>query len=384
MIRSKVIIIYLMSICLLLAGCWDLDENERMFYVHGLGIDFKDGNFEVALQIISFSNVAKSDQTNQDLIQSEVTTFTGKTPDEAFTKTYNALAEKVFWGHFSFFIIGEGALKNNRINYLINDLTRFSDTRYNTWVYVTDEPLNDFLLAVPLLKRAITLTKLADPRNSHNQISYVEPLTLRKLILHLNEPSHEANIPYVRFKTGWQNQKGVDDQTVETGGAGVVSNKEFKGYLIDKDADGLKWLNNESIQARVTSTLEDNSYFSVTAKKIHSKIVPIINGNSVQFDLNISLNVALGSFSGKVDVEDIKKHVIKQVEKEVNDTYKKGLELEADVYKLSEILYRKDVKLLKKLAKDGNLPLTEDSIRNINITIQKVESGRKSFEETIE
>jgi len=382
--KKIVILLYLICFSSVLAGCWDLDENERMYYVHGAGIDYKDGLYEVSLQIISFSNVAKSDQVNQDAIQSEVTTFTGKTPDEAFSKHYNALDEKVFWGHFSFIVFGQDALKDNRLNAMINDVTRYSDTRYNTWVYTTKEPLKDLLIALPLLKRSITLTKLADPLNSFEQQSYVEPINIRKLILHLNEPGYEVNIPFVEFKSGWMNQKGMEDQTIEIGGVGIISKNEFKGIIKNKDADGLKWVSKETISARVTSTFENNEPFSATANDITFKIEPIMNGNDVKFDINVTLTASLGSFTGKVNATDIKKAVSKQIKKEIEDTYKKGLEMDVDIYELSEVLYRKNLKLFKKLENEGKIELTEDSIRNIEVDVQKVETGRKSFEETIE
>lgn len=55
-----------------------------------------------------------------------------------------------------------------------------------------------------------------------------------------------------------------------------------------------------------------------------------------------------------------------------------------DIYRLSEVLYRNNVKVWKKIHTDGMIPLTEDSIRNIDIIVESLESGRKSFENTVE
>lgn len=64
-------------------------------------------------------------------------------------------------------------------------------------------------------------------------------------------------------------------------------------------------------------------------------------------------------------------------------TFEEGLKMDADVFRLSEYLYRDNVKAWKKLEKDGKIPLTKDSIRKIDIHINKVSPGRKTFEETI-
>ncbi len=64
-------------------------------------------------------------------------------------------------------------------------------------------------------------------------------------------------------------------------------------------------------------------------------------------------------------------------------TYKTGLQLDVDIYRLSEHLYRNNVKVWKTLETNGKIPLTEESIRKINVEIDKIKSGRKTFTETI-
>jgi len=64
-------------------------------------------------------------------------------------------------------------------------------------------------------------------------------------------------------------------------------------------------------------------------------------------------------------------------------TFEEGLKLDADVFRLSEYLYRGNVKTWKKLEKDGKIPLSKDSISKIDIHINKVSPGRKTFAETV-
>ncbi len=44
----------------------------------------------------------------------------------------------------------------------------------------------------------------------------------------------------------------------------------------------------------------------------------------------------------------MRKNIAKQIEKEIKETYQEGLKLDADVYRLSEYLYRSNVKVWKK------------------------------------
>ncbi|RUL54011.1 Ger(x)C family spore germination protein [Lysinibacillus antri] len=366
-----------------LSGCWDLNESERMYYIHSLAIDYIDGEYEVYMQLISFGNVAKSEQLNQDIIQSEVSSEKGKTVDEAFFKLYHAIDERIFWGHLSFIVLSEEALKNNRINSLLNLLTRYRETRYQTWVYCTDEPLNEFLKIVPLLKRSITLSKLADPLNSYEQESFIEPMNLRQLLIQINEPSYEAKIPYVKLKDDWETQKG-SNKSVKVAGVGIISRENYKGSILEDSAHGIKWLTNKTARGPITSRLDDSQYITAAVEDLKVKVKPIVEGNNVRFDINLTLTVGLNSFSSKLTVTEIKKAITKEVQKEIKDTFKKGLKLNVDIYRLSEVLYRDNVKVWKKLQKDGKIELTENSIRNINVAVEKVATGRKSFEPVVE
>lgn len=274
-------------------------------------------------------------------------------------------------------------MKENRLNSVINALTRFPDTRYLTWIYSTDEPLSEFLTVTPLLKRSITLTRLADPQNSYEKESFIEPMNVRRLLIDLNEPGHEVNIPYVRLKEGWQTQK-EPDKSIETAGVGIITPHTFKGYIKGEKANGLKWLSNETVQSRITTNTDGNQYISVTVKNLKTTITPIVKGNNVKFDINIALTASLSSFTGNISTKDIEKAVIKQVKKEVKDTYNAGLEKETDIYRLSEVIYRQKVNFWRDNQKNGKIDLSEDSIQRINVVVQQIESGRKSYKESIQ
>ncbi|SOC15901.1 Ger(x)C family germination protein [Ureibacillus xyleni] len=376
-------VILLFWLCTILSGCWDLKEVERMFYIHGLGVDYKDGLYEITFQLISFSNVAKTEQVNQDVIQSEVSTAKGKTPDEAIFDLYHAIDEVVYWGHLQFIVFSDEVLKEKRLDPVINMITRFRDTRYQTWVYSTDKSIEDFLLVTPLLKRSITLTKLADPLNSYDQASFVKPITLRQLIIELNEPNHEARMPAIKLKEDWKTQKGPD-KSVEFEGYGVVSKLGFKGFIKDDDAHGIQWVMEETKRGQITTTTKGNQDLTIIIQNVKPKIIPIVNGDSVKFDIDVRLTGSLNDFIGDLKSDEIKEVIRKKVAEEILVSYKAALEKNIDIYRLSEVLYRDNVKLWKKIHKDGIIPLTEDSIRNINIKVEKLDTGRKSFEDTIE
>ena len=48
--------------CLILSGCWDHNEPERLLYINGIGVHYKEnGDVEVYLQIINLQGLAKQE-----------------------------------------------------------------------------------------------------------------------------------------------------------------------------------------------------------------------------------------------------------------------------------------------------------------------------------
>ncbi|WP_053588721.1 Ger(x)C family spore germination C-terminal domain-containing protein [Bacillus sp. FJAT-22090] len=126
------------------------------------------------------------------------------------------------------------------------------------------------------------------------------------------------------------------------------------------------------------------NYMIVILDDIKVKVDPIVNNDVVKFDINVSVNADVSVFQGNITSEEIRKGVIKQVKKEINETYKEGIKNDIDIYRLSEQVYRKNVKTWKKQQTDGKIKLNGDSIRNLNVSVIKVYSGRNSFKETIQ
>lgn len=382
---NKKIVILLFVFTTLLSGCWDVTEPQRMYYVHALGIDFKDDHYETYMQIVDFTNIAKSEQpTNPDAPQAEIGHAKGKTIEESLFDLYHSIDQKAFWGHITYIVLSEEVMKSNKVNQVIDFLTRFRETRYQIWVYGTKEPLNNLLVVTPINNKALTLSKLGDPLNSFRQESFVRPINLRELVIGLNEPSHEVYLPLVSIDKGWVSSKG-ESESIELKGIALLSKEGFKGVITQDKANGIKWMTNKTIRGEVTGQMgENNTFVTVTLEHIKVEIKPVVKNDNVQFDIDIKMEANVLGITEKITTTEIRQEVKKQVKKEVRETYKEGLALNTDIFRLSEQLYRKDVKNWKKLEKNGKIELTEDSIRNINVTVVKVNPGRESFIETIE
>ncbi|MEC1177589.1 Ger(x)C family spore germination protein [Metasolibacillus meyeri] len=362
---------------LLLASCWDNNEPERMLYIHGVGVDYKDGQFEIYAQLLDFSNIAKSDQPSTDAIQTEVGHATGRTIDEAAVNLYRAVDQRILWGHLSYVVFSKQLLESAQVEQVIDSFVRYRETRYTMWVYTSDEPLGELLLVTPILNKGMTFSRMADPLNSYQQDSFIEPINLRKLLIHLDEPGHEVNVPLVVSGDKWETPKGVDP-VYEIQGISAITKSQLKGSLFDGDAEGLRWMSNDTARAQIT--LKDDgdqkSYTTIIVDKVKRKITPIEEGGQLRFDISIEVDITTSGRDGREGEEKLKKEITGQIKKEVERTYAKSLEQDMDVYRLSEQAYRQKLKAWQRLNDNGRIHLTEQSIRKLDVSINKIKTER--------
>ncbi|WP_418301005.1 Ger(x)C family spore germination protein [Lysinibacillus fusiformis] len=383
--KNIMLVILMLTTTLLMSGCWDVTEPQRMYYVQGVGVDYKDNEYIAYIQLMNFANVAKTEQSNPQAAPTEVGKATGKTIEEAIYKLYRSMDQEVFWGHMTFLLFSEKAMESEHAIPIIDTFLRFRETRYHIWVYCTQDPIEEVLLVSPILEKSPTATKLSNPKNTSKQESFVEPVNLRQLVIGLNEPNHEMKVPFISINKDWETAKESRTETVFAG-VGILSKNSFKGFIKGNTARGIEWMNDATKQGEITIKLnnsEERDYLTVDIKKLDVNVKPIVQNNQVKFEVYLKFNTILNGFKGTVTPSQVRKKVESEVKKEIMATFQEGLNMDADVYRLSEYLYRDNVKMWKKIQKDGKIPLTKDSISKIDIHINKVSPGRKSFEETI-
>lgn len=369
---------------MLLSGCWDVTEPQRMYYVHGVGVDFKDNQYEVFLQLINFADVAKTESMNTQAAKAEIGRAKGKNLEEAIYKLYRSIDQEVFWGHMAYLVLTEEAMKSEHAISVIDSFLRFRETRYQMYIHCTQEPLEEILLISPILDKSLPNSKLTSPLKTGFVEAYIEPVTFRNLILELNEPSHEAALPLISINKEWKDSEKESEKETHLQGLGILSKDGFKGMIKGDKARGTQWMKKHTTRGDLTFKLDSSEeYLTVDLEKRDFEIKPIVKGNEVQFEIDIQVNATVNGFKGKVTSDEVRKGIIKELTKEIKTTYEAGLNLDVDIYRLSEYLYRDNVKAWKRLEKDGKVPLTKDSISKINVTVNKINPGRKTFQETI-
>lgn len=366
-----------------LFGCMDKKEQERMFYMHGLGVDYQDGEHIVYAQIINFANVAKSEQPRTDIEQSEVMQGRGKTMVDAIYNFYRSVDEYVYWGNLTYIVFSEEVLKNGKMNMVLEAITRFIETRYQVWVYSTKEPVEDVLLVTPINFSSIILSKLSDPENSFEVDAYVHPVNIRELFIGLNEPGHELPIPAIGTWDNRQNSKG-SQKAIAYDGVGIVTPTGFKGTITDGSLEGFKWMHENTSIGEVTFLYDsEDTPTEVLITKVRVKTKPKVDRGEIKFDVQVKVTATVNSISTNADVDELKKRIEEEIRREILVTYHAALEIDADIFRFSEQAYRKSFKEWKRVEEEGRIPLTEDTLDTVDVKVTKLVGGKKFLNPSI-
>lgn len=369
---------------LLLTGCWDSYEPDRMVYVHGIGIDYKDGYYTVYLQLLNLGMLAKKESGGgTEETKVEVGKASGKTVDEAIFNLYRSSQRRIFWGHLAVIVFTEEALQAQGLSHAVDLFDRYRETRYRTWMYATREQLDKLLTAVPVMELSTALSRLSDPYASYDQRSLLKPVDMRELLIFLNEPPHEVVIPLVGIDAdSWRTNSGKRE-AIQWQGAAVVTSDSFKRRLSLKEAAGLKWINKNLKREDLRIRKGPYKDTSILIYHLDVHIEPIIRKGNIRFEVKIKAKANLRELNHSVNLKELAQEAEKVIAKEIKDTFKTGLKVEADLLRLSEILYRKNVQAWKRVEQQGAIPLTEQSLEKVKIHVEIVEGEKQRKEPTL-
>lgn len=382
--RSKWIIISCLLL-FILAGCGGKRESERMFYVYGLGIDYQDDEYIAHVQIINFSNVAKSEEPRSDIEQFEIVTAKGKSFDQAVYRLYRSVDEYIYWGNLTYLVVTEEALKQGKLDSIMDVTVRFIDTRYQVLVYSTNGDVKEILLTTPIIHSSAILSKLGDPENTFAQNSFVEEVSIRELIIGLKEPSHEKGVPSISLVENRETAKGKR-KAITFEGVGIITPSGFKGTIKGDAALGLKWMNKNTENGSITLNYEPNNpstMAEILINNVRVKIKPLVNQKQVTFDIQVKVDAFVDSINSPVNAKKLEKRIEEEVKKEIIKTYEAALAMDTDIFRLSEQVYRKELATWKQLEENGKVPLSKDSIQNLKVKVSKLKLGKKQLTPTI-
>ncbi|NIK78579.1 Ger(x)C family germination protein [Paenibacillus castaneae] len=358
----------------MLTGCWGAREIEHMIYVNTVGIDYVNDQVVVYVQMVNFSGIAKKESGQAQPQKTFIGKSQGDSFDTAIFNLYASSPQRIVWSNVKTIVFSDKALKHGIINQVLEVWDRYYEFRYTVWAMATKEPMEQVLNTSSISDLSVIYSQLNSPMRTYEQSSIITPLYLYKFIWKWKEKGQTVLLPYLDIVNSWTDNN-KPSPNLGMGGVCVLDNRKFRGCLESHDVLGLRWLDNNTI--RTPLVIRDKKSFKalMVMNKIKSKIHPKLKHGKPVFDITVSMQATLPQINMSLHKTKLEQQATKEIKDQIMETYRKGLEMNTDVFGLSGIFYRSMPNAWNKLNDNGKIPLDQSSIENIVIKVNLVNGG---------
>lgn len=362
---------------LLLTGCWNSKDVQKMAYVTALGFDYADGKIVSYVQVLNFANVAKG-ETSQ--VGKAVPVWVGKgegiTITESLTDIYSTSQIRVFWGHIKAIVYTENFMQEGkRIKEAYDMVNRYREIRYNVLLYGTKDNLRDIFIQKSLLNFSPIDTVMSTPSQIYTQRSFILPVYGFKLIAQFNEAGSPIMLPSITVAKGDWTEDQKKKSMLRINGAYFFRKLDMIGWLPENDLAGYRWLQQKLERSPINVPDNSDPAVALVLTKPRFKVTTVFDGE-VKYNIRVKLKAYLDEMTRDITEQEIEDQAAQVIKEQIMSTYKKGLRIKADIFKLEEALYRNHPKEWREYHTRGEFLLTPESINEIDVKVSLLHTGK--------
>lgn len=372
--KLAVLVFFLFPI---LTGCWNMRELEHMFYAHAVGIDYKDGQYKLYVQILDFSTLGKKESggAKGNSAGAWVGKGMGNSIQSALHQLYATSQRRIYWGHLTSVVVSEAVMKLG-IHDILDLLTRYNELRYTLWVFGTRDPIEEVMLASPILESTPVYSQLGDPYDVYNQSSFIPPKRLYRLIVEMREPGKTPRLPMITLSKGQWTDKKEKYSALKIEGVGLLKAGKWNGWLSKEEVRGTRWLEGRAERIPLIIDSKKQPVAAIIFENPKHRITPEIRNGKVYFRIKLTVKGSVGEVDKEVSEPFLKSRSEKLIQEEIRRTFMQGLKHKADILNLSDSLYRKRPQEWRRIAKSREFPLQAESLQSIDVNVRIKNSGR--------
>lgn len=306
--------IILLIICLfLLTGCFDYKELSDVNIVNGIGVDFKDEEYVVSLEMVESSKDESGTQIKSHVITAKDTIFTN-----ALNKAVNNSNKEVYFKHVDLVILGEELARHGIeevVDYMLRDVVVSS----SFFTVVADDPED-------ILKQKADGNSMSnlivDTIRYNIDAAQIDNIDL--IASNIINEKKDIALPYIEMK----DENAIIDNIAyfkKTKMVGKMDNKIYNFLMLK--SNNLDFENNEN----VVNIYNKKISYDINKDKIIINIIGMGKIKKVNKDINLE---------NKKEYKEIEKGIQETIATEVKDFINESLENNADLVGFKDLYYK--------------------------------------------
>ena len=378
-------IILLLPFIIILSGCYNYRDLNKLAITSALGIGKNGENYEVTIQVINTqkqgNETSSSDKPKFTIYKKE-----GKTIDEALKKIILESPRDIYLNHLSILIIDDQVAREG-LTSIIDLFAR--DTRFRKQFLVLISKNNETNKILSILTNLETLNAKNIRDSILTDAEYLGAsynITFEDILIDLLNDKSEIIIPSIivtgntsKGKTDNNTEKSVPDSRVILDDTAIFKGDKLIGYISNKDSINLSYIKNEIKMSYYNYNCEKNKYTSINITKSKSDI-NIKN----EKDLNINLNIKGYINNTNCDYDLTNYKDIEKMEKKIGNDLEKNIiktiyniidKYNSDVFGFQDIIYKTNSKIYKILHEKYNNYILKNLNIKVNVKLNLITKG---------
>ena len=370
----KRILILLFSL-FVLTGCPDYRELTDMAIASSIGLDIKDGNYNVIVHVLDAKKTGEKDVSpNIKIYESS-----GKTLHEALRKIVLESPQKLYVGHLNSFVISESFAKEG-ISKIFDFILRDSEVEKSFNLIVTKNNIDEIMN----INNSDSNVPLQDISKSIDLSTNIEgstsSITFDRFIESVMKIGIDPVLPVILIKDEDDKKTiSLDEQIA------IFKDDKLVSYL-NKDNTFIYNLLNNNLSSSVFSFKCDKSnYGSIEILDYSSnyyydfdlnKIITEVDIISSLSELNCNMNIE----NNKI-MDEIENKIKNELSENINNFFNEIKKSESDILGIEQYIYRNNYLFYEKNKNNISELLSNSEIDlNLNITIEQIGSLKKGNE----
>ncbi|WP_281884546.1 Ger(x)C family spore germination protein [Paenibacillus sp. YYML68] len=330
-----------LTLTLLLPGCWDRTEVNDIGFILSSAIDLeKDGSirYSVLLPLPGQMGGATGGGGGTSggmsyYIDSEV----GRTFREAQSKLQERMPRRMFLAHRRTILVGE-ALAKDSIRFIFDAIPRSPESRMTTYFIVAEGKAYELLQSTPKFERfpSEAIRELAKSK-------VVVDMNMKDFALALSTTGAD---PVAVFMGVRESEKGLkNSKEIQILGYSQFKGDRMIGTLQGDEAFGLGLLKGRSVHIPVTVTMEDR-HLSFRIYDSQCQIKPKIQNGKLSYEIDVETQAKVVESSGYYDfsqqdkINAAEERVEAFIKKSIESAIKKMIDNEADSAQFGNYIWR--------------------------------------------
>lgn len=337
--------IIILFLIIILTGCRDQMEIDRITFPIAMGIDWDEANhlIKVYAQVSDTSSQGNGQGQGQLTKTYKVLEGQGYTLLKAMTEITDHVGQFISWKQLSV-VIFTSKMAQHGISDELDHLSRFEQIHISSYLLVTRENLKDLLESKPDVATGLP-APLAGIRLISAQNTHTKVVTIRDYIMAYLSDGIEPVLPMVSLYN-----KESKEFELDYNGLGVMKKGRLAGWLDEEETRGLLSISGmKNIGSIIIPVSENNEDKTVTLTSLSTdpRIIPgmVQNKPNITVKICAEYNITETSFPIKFDhqmVNRINIQVQKFLKNEIESVIRKAQkDLAADVFGFGEKIHRK-------------------------------------------